>query len=1537
MWCALVPALAAEQVVLQLKWLHQFQFAGYYAAQEKGFFREAGLDVTLKEARPGYDEQEEVLSGRAQFGVANSSLLLQRGRGRPVVLLASIFQHSPNVLLVRQASGVKRIEQLLGRQVMLGQHDEEIHALFKRMNLPLDGLQRVEHSFNVQDLKAGRVDAMSAYVTDAMYWLDKQATPYLMFSPRSVGIDFYGDNLFTTEKMLRDKPELVRKFRAASMRGWKYAMAHPDEIVDLILQKYSKRMTREQLMYEAQQMDALLQPRLVEMGYSNHLRWKQIANVYAELGMLRQDFPLDGFLYEEAPQTWSWQSIASIGAAILVLALSLAMSQYYRRRHLQTQRSNAQQQLELEAHRKRADWLHMAVASAGDGVWDWDNVAGKVTYSDSYKAMLGYCDADFPDDPDAWKRLVHPEDRQQMAEGVRRYFLSRPMPDGEEPVFVSEYRMQHKDGRWLWMMSRGRVAQRGADGKPQRMNGTLTNITQRKEAEQEQMQRLLEASPEAMLMVDGHGQIQFANRSALQLFGYESGELCGQQVELLAPLLKREAHVKLRANFTSEGGARKMAPGQRKVMAARKGGGEIPVEITLSMLEISGQKMVVTTVRDISERERAESDLRSSEERYRRIVETAVEGVWVIDMRGKTTFVNQRLCRMLGYDEIEISGRPLTDFMDEEGIQIARKFLAQMEEGSKERMDLKFSRKDGSVLWVIMAATPVLDAKGNMNGAMAMLTDVTERHEAVLDLRAHKERLDSLFNAITNGVILQDARGVIVESNMAAQDMLELSELRQLPANQRLCAEDGGVAHFPADEVFATSLPVRARVLGLQRSGGGLRWLSVNAEPIRDQSGRAHLVVSSFTDITESKRAADLLRDSEERLLHIIEASPVAIFICDPQFRFTLINRVFEQLSGCKLARLQNCDGKDALRAEQYQILQSLQRHTWQSGALLEQEIVMEHAQSAQEVYLRMYLRPVFTSGEPAYLIGVAVDMTENKRAENDLRSWSENLEKLVGERTAQALQAQRVAEEASSAKDLFLANMSHEIRTPMNGVIGMAHLALQTRLDARQRDYLEKIHMAGQHLMGIINDILDFSKIGAGMLELESEPFRLEDLLQNVLSLIATRAEEKGLQLRLQYAPDLPRILLGDAVRLRQILLNLCGNALKFSSRGTLELRAALLSRQQNSCELRFDVRDQGIGISRDGVQKLFQSFQQADSSITREFGGTGLGLAISRSLVRKMGGEIYVESTPGLGSTFWFTVIFQQAADDTPLTSSPLSATVGCDLQVLRKRLQGGRVLLAEDNPFNQQVALEMLQQVGIDVMLAENGEQALELLEQAAQNGKLPGLILMDMQMPHMDGLSACRALRADPRFATLPVIALTANATVQDREACLAAGMHDFVSKPVQPGLLYHTLLRFLDQGAPTSPTPAPAPPPMMPEMLLPQDSEIIDLRQLQNMVGAKPEKLRTFVGHFMHSSTATIGELQAALVAQDLALCRELGHRMKSSARTVGAFGLAQLCQELEQSEQQSVEQVRDLCATIMQVLAQIETELARYPWLAAVA
>ena len=430
--------------------------------------------------------------------------------------------------------------------------------------------------------------------------------------------------------------------------------------------------------------------------------------------------------------------------------------------------------------------------------------------------------------------------------------------------------------------------------------------------------------------------------------------------------------------------------------------------------------------------------------------------------------------------------------------------------------------------------------------------------------------------------------------------------------------------------------------------------------------------------------------------------------------------------------------------------------------------------------------------GAPTRVVGMVQDITKRKQTEAELHQHRTNLEALVEERTVALSIAKELADTANRAKSQFLANMSHELRTPMNAIMGMTSIVLRRAEDVRLREQLGKIDQASRHLLAVINNILDISKIEAERLTLESVQFTLGEVLENCSNLVSQKLADKGLAWQVDMPPALAcQPLLGDPLRLGQILLNLVGNALKFTDTGAITVRFGQLEDMPSEVVLRCEVIDTGIGIAPQDLPRMFTAFEQADGSMTRKYGGTGLGLAISKRLAGLMGGDVGVQSLPGEGSCFWFTVRLAKAVVGMHSSAAaPAASALSLEVQIA-SRYRGVRVLLAEDEPVNREVSVGLLGYAGLRVDVAVDGQQAVEM---AARNRY--ALILMDVQMPRLNGIDATRAIRALPEGARVPILAMTANVFAEDRDRCIAAGMDDHIGKPVDPDALYAALLKWL---------------------------------------------------------------------------------------------------------------------------------------------
>ncbi len=671
-------------------------------------------------------------------------------------------------------------------------------------------------------------------------------------------------------------------------------------------------------------------------------------------------------------------------------------------------------------------------------------------------------------------------------------------------------------------------------------------------------------------------------------------------------------------------------------------------------------------------------------------------------------------------------------------------------------------------------SAPVVKARVRTHLALRHLRKELQqlRHELkrAAEGRAHmlhvsESRLSAIYNLNPDCIRIMDADGIILDMNPTGVAMLEANSLDEVKGR---CAYDFVDSRQRAEfiemnrRVFAgasVSLEFMVRTLK-----GNCLWMEASSVPLFDPQGEVVENLSITRDITKRKRIEEALR----KLSTAVEQGPAGIIITDKEGAIEYVNPEFERVTGYSR---QEVLGRNPRILKSGHMPPETYTDLWRTimrGEIWRGELRNKKKDGTLYWELASICPIKNSAGEVTHFIAIKENISLLKLREEELRS------------------AKEMADAASRSKSEFLANLSHEIRTPMNAIIGMGHLLQNTELTEEQQGHLSAIQSSSRHLLSIINDILDFSKIEAGKLEIQSSEFRLNDVLQDISNLITPLARESALGLHFS-VPRIGNLLIGDPLRLGQVLINLISNALKFTDQGEVRVSVKVLQRECNRIQLRFAIKDTGIGITPAQQQRLFQPFTQAEHASARQHGGTGLGLTICRQLVELMGGRIWVESAPGRGSTFFFTVRFgltmmtsKRALPKPPASESP-------------SPLKRARVLLVEDDRLNQIVAQRLLESYGVQVTLAANGREAVEAVRRHSFD-----LVLMDLQMPELDGYQAAAEIRRDERFKALPIIAMTACAMVDEREKCLAAGMNGHFPKPFEPEDLMRLLKKWISK-------------------------------------------------------------------------------------------------------------------------------------------
>jgi PAS domain S-box-containing protein len=1220
-----------------------------------------------------------------------------------------------------------------------------------------------------------------------------------------------------------------------------------------------------------------------------------------------------------------------------------------------------------------------------------DDVSSNVYTSPHLESVLGYTAEEWTSDDELFLKVVHPDDRERvLAEHVRT------RETGEQ--FKTEYRMIAKDGTVRWFLDQARVVADDRTGLPAYHQGFLLEITERKELEEalkrseaelrrqkQYFESLLEISPTAVVTVDLQDKVSSWNPAAERLFGYSKAEAIGRSIdELVAD------SDEVRAEAVAHSDQARVGRVQAVTRRTRKDGALVDVELLAVPLTLDGELAGSYAIyHDIGALKQAAEAQREAEKRYRDLIEH-VPLVTYIDEPSETApniYTSPQVEALVGTPPDEWVGDP--DFFpkllhpDDRERVIADHGRALSSGASSWSFEYRLLARDGRTVWIRDDAVVVKDERGQPLYTQGFMLDITERKHAEealrrseVEVRRQKQYYQTLLEISPAAVVTMDLEERVTSWNPAAERLFGYTQdeavgelIDELVLRREDLVEEGVAVSREAAEQGAAHLIAR-RV----RKDGTLVDVEVLMAPLVVGGEQVGWNVI-YHDISELQRQKQFLES-------LLDISPVATVTIDLEDKISSWNPAAQRLFGYSKAEAigANIDdliaGPEELQAEAAGYAEAARR-----GPL--RAITRRSRKDGTLVDVVLLATPVIVEDETIGHLAVYHDISELQRAREE-------------------------AEAATHAKSVFLATMSHEIRTPMNAVIGMTDLLLETELDQEQRDFVEVVRTSGDVLLRVIDDVLDFSKIESGKLELERRPFELRECVESALELVATQAAERDLELGCLIDSDVPPEITGDAARLRQVLLNLVGNAVKFTEEGEVVVVVRREGSAPGGHRLHVAVRDTGIGIPEERMSELFQSFSQVDASTSRRFGGTGLGLAISKRLSELMGGTMWAESAPGQGSTFHFTFVAAEAPVTAPphaggdqpqlhakrllvvddnatnreivvrqarswgmlprATGRPSEALTWVergdpfdvailDMQMpeidglaLARRIRGQpagralplvlltslgrkerswarefavtltkpvrasqlydalvgilarrpeerkepearvkvgpvaaaaparsglRILVAEDNGVNQKLALGLLGKLGYEADVAGNGAEALEAVE-----GESYDVVLMDVQMPELDGLEATRRIRRRRPHGPPRIIAMTANALQEDREACFAAGMDDYLAKPLRVAQLADALTRA---------EPVEEAPPLASGALEALRDQFGDEAFVQDLLDT-----------FLQEAPRLVANLRSGSAEE----ARRAAHTLKTNARTLGAAELGRVCEELEELAKQ---------------------------------
>ena len=1347
-WAVNPASKVPEKISIQLKWQHSFQFAGYYAAIEQGYYRDEGLEVSLKEIDFHKDFVEQVLNGESEYGVSDSTLLIYYLKGMPVLLINQFFQHSPLGFIAKRDSGIVSPYEMVGKKLSFNttnQGDASLNALLLKTLGDLSKIEEIEFSANVyKDFADGKIDVVSAYVTSQPYLLKEQGIEINIINPQNYGIDFYGDNLFTTQKEYTQNPERVAKVSRATIKGWQYALDHPERIIKLIQKKYNPKLSEAYLQFEATATRQMMIPDLVLLGSVDPSRYQLAAEDYRRLGFTQIDKVDENFFYAASKQDTN-----------LKTALTPEESAWVR-------------QHPVVKYGAEKDWAP----------FDFVDSQGKHTglSADLLKLIAKYSGLSFQPHVDDWSELLRKTKAGEidllpaiMESSSRNSFL-----DYTEPYqWILAYFFVHED-----------VQIKTLD----ELNGKTIAIPKNFS----QIDELRQKFPKIKIL-ETHSLT-----AAVQAVLERKADVLLETYPVMNHLLKQNSISSIRPF--------KPLPSDeiRKLrMAVRE---DLPLLLsvlqkTLAVIPEKDKKQLSSQWLGYLENPQAQFEISHSERQWLSEhpgIRFGGDPNWLpyeaFDKHGRYTGMVS--------EYLQVIEQKLGIKFDIVPTQTWSESVAKAKNGELDVLSETIDSTLQSHLSFTQAylSSPVIIVMRDSEEYVDNLNSIRHRKLAVIKDYGYNP---AIFSAYPDIEFIEVEN---IKQGLTAVSTGKIDALICTLAHASFHIADEGINNvrivgktefltqlgFGVRKDYAPLVPLLNRALDsidqsekqrIADHWGKERFAAKTDYQLLAQTIGGFLVILILvflwnrrltSEIDRRKNSERQVRALNQRFALATGVASLGVWELEPSEPSRLIfdEKMFDIYGIDKNRKINLADWVSFVHPEDHEMIR-------QSITKLIAHRVEDHIE----------FRIVRPDGEIRTIYGGACSVeTDN----NAIKITGVNWDITQRKNTEMALQTAKLqAENANRAKSQFLANMSHEIRTPLNAIIGFTELLNEQVKDAKLKSFAKTIQTAGHSLLALINDILDLSKIEAGKLRIDKKACNPHQLFSELGQIFTMKMNERQLDFVLDIDPKIPKNLLLDATRLRQILFNLIGNAVKFTEQGHICLRARVGNEDQirSKLDLYIDVEDTGIGIPPEHQAIIFKEFEQLEGQDIRKYGGSGLGLAISQRLTEMMGGELALVSQQGLGSTFSVHLKAVDIASLATATETPAESNE-------QIKFHPARILVVDDVADNRSLLRECFADKNLSIYEVENGLQAVEKASEAAID-----LILMDIRMPVMDGYQAAEKIKA---FSSVPIIALTASVMQDEYERSKSIHFDAYLRKPVLKADLYAELKRFLPYEIVTAP-------------------------------------------------------------------------------------------------------------------------------------